>query len=71
MEQFVLFFTKIEQIFEVESPFWIAGRAIFKIIRILFRYADNTCQLCIVKFEGYEKRCVSNYNDFSYSGICM
>ena len=31
----------------LESPFYICRMAIFKIIRILFRYADNSRELCL------------------------
>jgi hypothetical protein len=49
VEQFVEFFIKIEQIFDIKSRSEVLQGAIFKIIRILFRYADNRSELCSVK----------------------
>ena len=51
MEQFVVFFIKIEQIFFAKSAFCVRRRPISANSRILFDYTDKHSELCIVKFK--------------------
>ena len=50
-QKFISFFIKIEQISETKSRFKASETVIPKIIRILFRYADNHMELCQNKIE--------------------